>query len=204
MQQIESEWAVIYYQTPKPQRPEAYQRLIDKTDRLSRQHSNAAEIWYWKAVLLATYADHQSAMAALDAIEEARDLLLKTIQINPKTLSGSAYVTLGTLYYMVPKWPVSFGDNDEARKMLETALAINPDGLDANYFFGDFLLTNDQPDQAVKYLEKAVNIPARKEQLFADNHLKTEAKIALLKALKKQKNQDKDIMLSLFSARSIK
>ena len=201
LRQVESEWGVIYYRTPKQKRADAYLRLIEKIDRLSGQYPNTAETLFWKGVLLATIADHQNALAALDSIKEARDLLLKSIQLNPKAMEGSAYVTLGTLYYMVPKWPVSFGDNDEAKKMFETALTINPDGLDANYFFGDFLLATDQPDEAVRYLEKAANIPARKEQWFADNQLKTEAKIALLKAVKKRQNQNKDLVLSLFNAK---
>lgn len=204
LRQIESEWTAIYYQTPKQKQADAYLQLIGKTDRLSAQYPNNAETLFWKGVLLATIADHQNAMEALHSIKKARDVLLRSIQINPKALDGSAYVTLGTLYYMVPKWPVSFGDNDEAKKMFETALTINPDGLDANYFFGDFLLATDHADEAVRYLEKAANIPARKEQLFADNQLKTEAKIALLKALKKQQDQNKDLVLSWFNVRHVK
>lgn len=204
LQQIESEWASIYYQTPKQKKGEAYRRLLDKTITLSKQFPKKAEPLFWQAVLKATYADHQDAVDALEAISEARDLLLLAIQINPKTMDGSAYVTLGTLYYMAPKWPIAFGDNDKAKKMLETALKINPDGIDANYFFGDFLLTNDQPAEAIKYFERAIKTPARKEQLFADNQLKEEAKNALKNALDRKQNKDKDIFLSLFNSTNLK
>ena len=51
--------------------------------------------------------------------------MLKAIEINPQAMDGSAYVTLGTLYYMAPKWPIGFGDEATAQKMLQTALKIN-------------------------------------------------------------------------------
>jgi Tfp pilus assembly protein PilF len=46
----------------------------------------------------------------------------------------------GALYYQVPGWPIGFGDKDKANELLKKALALNPDGIDPNYFYGDFLL----------------------------------------------------------------
>lgn len=203
LQQIESEWALIYYQTPKKYKGDAFQRLLDRTTRLSGQFPNDAEPLFWQAVLTATHADYEDAISALESIKEAKDLLMTAIQMNPKAVDGSAYVTLGTLYYMAPKWPVAFGDTDKAREMLETALRINPNGIDSNYFFGDFLLANDQPAEAAKYFQRAANAPARKEQLFADNQLKAEAKNALKNALKQKQDKNKDVFLSLFNSNGI-
>ena len=115
LQNIESEWASVYYNTPKSEQGPAYIQLLEKTERLVRQYPNAAEPIFWQAVLKASYADQQDAFSALHGINEARDLLLKAIKINPKTMAGSAYVTLGTLYSMAPAWPVSFGDDDAAQ-----------------------------------------------------------------------------------------
>lgn len=204
LQQIESEWASIYYQTPKSKQGEAYRSLLDKTISLSKQFPKKPELLYWLAVLKATYADHQDAIDALEAIKEAKDLLLSAIQLDPKTMDGSAYVTLGTLYYMAPKWPIAFGDNDEARKMLVTALKINPDGIDTNYFYGDFLLATDQPAEAIKYFERAIKIPSRQEQLFADNQLKREARNALENALERNQDSGNKIFASLFNSSDIK
>lgn len=204
LQHIESEWASIYYQTPQPQKGEGYRRLLDKAINLSKQFPDNPEPLFWQAVIKATYADHQDALAALDAIKEARDLLLSVIRMNPKTLDGSAYVTLGTLYYMVPKWPVSFGDDEKAERLLKTALKINPDGIDANYYFGEFLLTTDRSSEALHYLEKAAKAPARKEQLFADNQLKTEARAAFNKTLAQLKKEEKPFFLTSFDPAGLK
>jgi tetratricopeptide (TPR) repeat protein len=181
LQSLESEWASIYYKTPKAKQSSAYQHLLDKTALLKKQHPNAAEPIFWEAVIKATSADNQSAISALSLVVEAKDLLQKAISINPYTMDGSAYVTLGTLYYMVPKWPIAFGDEEKAKELLETALKINPKGIDTNYYYGDFLLSLDQQEEAKKYFVNAINAPVRSEQPFADSQLKAEAQKALNK-----------------------
>jgi tetratricopeptide (TPR) repeat protein len=190
LQSIESEWAAAYYKMPKALKSRAYQQLLDKTATLEKQHPHAAEPIFWEAVIKATYADYQGAMSALSLVNEAKDLLQKAISINPHTMDGSAYVTLGTLYYMVPKWPIAFGDEDKAKNLLETALKINPKGIDSNYYYGDFLLSIDQPEEAKKYFEIAAKAQTRPEQIFADSQLKAEAQKALNKIQNPEANKN--------------
>jgi tetratricopeptide (TPR) repeat protein len=204
LQSIESEWASIYYSTPKQKRGPGYCRLLDRTINLSRQHPKNAEPLIWEAIVKATNADHQDAVSALKAIHEARDLLLKAIEINPQAMNGSAYVTLGTLYYMAPKWPVGFGDEAIAQKMLQTALKINPNGIDSNYFYGDFLLSNNRLNEAEKYFQRAIAVPARTEQFYADNQLKEEAKLALKNTKERKLNDSKGLFASLFNSENVK
>ena len=40
----------------------------------------------------------------------------------------------------MPGWPIGFGDKKKAEEYLKKALAANPDGIDPNFFYGDFLL----------------------------------------------------------------
>lgn len=204
LKNIEAEWASIYYSFPKNKQEPAFVQLLDKTTNLVRQYPDAAEPLFWQAVVKATYADHQDAFSALSTINEARDLLVKAIKINPETMSGSAYVTLGTLYYMVPKWPVSFGNDDAAKQMLEIALKINPNSIDANYFYGEFLMLHNKPNDAARYFEKATAAPVRAEQLYADNQLKEEAKLALKNTKNRKISGEKSIFLSLFNTASSK
>jgi tetratricopeptide (TPR) repeat protein len=204
LKSIESDWASIYYSTPKQKRGPEYCRLLGRTINLSRQHPKNAEPIIWEAIVKATNADHQDAVSALNAIHEARDLLLKAIEINPQAMNGSAYVTLGTLYYMAPKWPIGFGDEATAEKMLQTALKINPNGIDSNYFYGDFLLSKNKLDEAEKYFKRAITAPARTEQFYADNQLKEEAKHALKNTKERRINDSKGLFASLFNSESVK
>ena len=202
LQRIESEWASIYYSTPKQKQGQAYCQLLDKTIHLSRQHPNNAEPIIWEAIVKATNADHQDAISALESIHEARDLLIKAIEINPQAMEGSAYVTLGTLYYMAPKWPIGFGDEEAAKKMLQTALKINPNGIESNYFYGDYLLSNNNFNEAEKYFKRALAIPARAEQFYADNQLKEQARIALKNTHESRISATKGLFASVFNSDS--
>lgn len=204
LRSIETEWASIYYSMPKDKQGSAFVQLLDKTTDLTKQYPNAAEPLFWQAVVKATYADHQDAFSALGAIHEARDLLVKAININPEVMKGSAYVTLGTLYYMVPEWPIAFGDDHTAQQMLETALKINPDGIDANYFYGEFLLLHNKPKDAALYFERAAAAPVRIEQPYADNQLKAEAILALKNTQERKISGEKGLFLSLFNSASAK
>jgi tetratricopeptide (TPR) repeat protein len=202
LQSLESQWASIYYKTPKARQGSAYRQLLEKATQLKKQHPKAAEPIFWEAVIKAASADTQGALSALSLVNEAKELLQKAISINPNAMDGAAYVTLGTLYYMVPKWPIAFGDSDKAQKLLETALKINPNGIDSNYYYGDFLLTQDRPEEAKKYFENAANAPVRPEQVFADSQLKTEAQKALDQI--RRAETGKKIIASFSSATSVR
>jgi hypothetical protein len=85
----------------------------------------------------------------------------------------------------VPGWPVGFGDDDKAREMLAKGLALNPDGIDSNYFHADFL--RDQKDWAgaEKALLKALAAPARPGREAADAGRRAEAE-AMLKLVREE------------------
>lgn len=204
VQAIESEWASIYYRLPKSKQPAAYDALLNKAAQLAVRFPNAAEPLFWQALVIATHAEQQDGFTALKAILKSRDLLLEAIKINPQTANGSAYVTLGTLYYMVPSWPIAFGDKEEAEKLFQEALKINPNGIDANYFYGDFLLAKNKPKEAQKYFEKALSTPSRKDQLFADSKLKDEVKLALANTKNRKISGVKSMFLSLFNSASLR
>jgi Tfp pilus assembly protein PilF len=72
------------------------------------------------------------------------------------------------LYYQVPGWPIGFGDKKQAEALLKQAVAINPDGIDANFFYGDFLLNQGRKAEAKTYLQKAMMAQPRPGRELAD------------------------------------
>jgi hypothetical protein len=58
LNRIESEWASVYYNTPKAQQAAAYAQLLNKSIVLANQHPNAAEPLFWQALIKASYAQH--------------------------------------------------------------------------------------------------------------------------------------------------
>ncbi|MEJ2008603.1 MAG: tetratricopeptide repeat protein [Acidobacteriota bacterium] len=52
----------------------------------------------------------------------------------------------------------SFGDQENARKILARLVTRRPEDSDVNYLFGDTLLSLHQPSQAIPFLKKAVRL----------------------------------------------
>jgi tetratricopeptide (TPR) repeat protein len=184
---IESEWAKIYYSPTESDKALNYKTLLNRTRSLLKQNKEASDLLFWEAVLISSAAEHSDPLNALASIETARKLLLKTIEIDPNTMQGSAYVTLGSLYYQAPGWPISFGDKNKAEEFLKKALKINPNSLDANYFYADYLILQNKPIKAIEYLKKTLQLPIRENQSFADNQLKAIA-LKTIKSLNKDRN----------------
>ncbi len=180
VQKIESEWAHIHYNIAKEQRESAYKHLLEHIKTLNAQYPDKAELIIQQAIIVASNADNINAISALSAIHQARDLLLRAIELDPDASEGAAFVALGSLYYRVPSWPIAYGDNDKARDMLKKALAINPNTIDANYFYGDFLAMQGQQKEAVTYFKRAVAIPVRATQVFSDTQLHQLAQSAMI------------------------
>ena len=85
----------------------------------------------------------------------------------------------------MPGWPLSFGDDDVAAKMLKKALTINPNGIDSNYFYADYLAEQDDYKQAKNFLLKAKAAPARPHRPIADEGRQREI-AALLKTVNEE------------------
>ncbi|WP_286817025.1 tetratricopeptide repeat protein [Marinobacter sp. UBA3607] len=173
--QIQQRWAEIQYQTPEQEKEKAFEALATEAKAFVERYPGRAEPLIWQGIVLSTYAGAKGGLGALGLVKEARASLEAALDIDPEALDGSAYTSLGSLYYQVPGWPLGFGDDSKARSYLQKALAINPDGIDANYFFGDFLLDQDEPERARVYLEKVLSAPGRPGRELADDGRRREA-----------------------------
>lgn len=69
--------------------------------------------------------------------------------------------TLGILYHKVPGWPIAFGDDDDEKNYLEKALALNPQGIDPHYFYGEFLYDERDYTEAKNHLLLAQQAPKK-------------------------------------------
>lgn len=155
-------------------------RLAADAASLARQYPNRAEPLVWEAIATATEAGAKGGMGGLSLAKSARVLLEKAERINPAALGdGSVYSSLGSLYAQVPGFPIGFGDPVKARAYLQKALAANPNGIDPNFFFGDFLSRQGDHAGAVKALEHAVAALPRPGHEVADRGRRAQAQALL-------------------------
>lgn len=181
IRRLQHEWAVIQYKTPVNQRVERFAALSNEAHRLSTRYAARAEPHTWEGIILSSWAGAKGGLGALSLAKRAKTEYETAIRIDSKALDGSAVNSLGVLYYKVPGWPVGFGDNKKAEALLLQALALNPDGMDPNFFYGDFLAYRNRKNEAVRYLEKALKAPPRPGREVADEGRKDEARELLQK-----------------------
>lgn len=177
---LQSEWARIFYQIPDHELQEnAIDTLADQAHALTKAFPERAEPMIWEGIILSTSASINGGLSALGKVKRARSLFEDAMDIDDTALEGSAYTSLGSLYYQVPGWPIAFGDDDKAEALLLKALEINPDGIDPNYFYGDFLAENGRKSEAQEYLQRALAAPNRPDRPLADQGRRQEIKAAL-------------------------
>jgi len=172
---LQQAWAKVNYETPAGDaREQAFEALEKRAEKFTQQHPDRAEALIWEGIIESSYAGAKGGLGALSLAKEARGNLEKAIKINPAALDGSAYTSLGTLYYKVPGFPVGFGDHDKAEKLLKRALELNPNGIDPNYFYAEFLYEEGKYAQALQHLDKAGKAAPRPGREVADKGRRAE------------------------------
>ena len=171
---IQQSWSVNNYQLQAAAQVVAFEALLAQTAQLTQDYPKRAEAWVWQGITQSTFAGIKGGLGALSLAKAAKKSLETAIDLNPVVLAGSALTSLGTLYHKVPGWPVGFGNKDKARVMLEKALEISPNGIDANYFYGEFLFDEGDYDLAMRHLQLARQAPARLGRELADAARQTE------------------------------
>lgn len=165
---LQQRWAVANYELRDKPRVAALDLLTEDAESLTRQYPQRAEAWIWSGIIRSTLAGARGGLGALGIAKAARRDLERAIELDPVALDGSAYTSLGTLYHKVPGWPIGFGDHDKAEQLLRKALDINPNGIDANYFYGELQLELGHRAEAAQYLTRAKAAPPRPGRALAD------------------------------------
>lgn len=181
---IQTEWATANYQLPDKDQAAAFTKLEQRAAAFAAAYPARAEPLIWEGIVLSTAAGAQGGLGALGLAKESRTKLEAALKIDPDALNGSAYTSLGTLYHKVPGFPLGFGSDKKAREYLQKALAINPTGIDPNYFYGEFLYDEGDYAEARQYLEKALKAPPRPGRESADEGRHREIQALLAKVRK--------------------
>ncbi len=182
---VRDRWAEVKYAIPAEQRSDAFEALAKQAEAVRTAAPRDVGALIWEGIVLSSWAGDKGGLGALGLVKRARKDFEQALEIEPEAFDGSAYTSLGSLYYQVPGWPVGFGDDDKAREMLAKGLALNPDGIDANYFQADFLRDQEDYAGAEAAALKALAAPAREGRETADAGRRVEAE-ALLKRVREE------------------
>ena len=184
---LQREWERIKYQTPPAEQEKEFARLTGEAEGAVTRNPNRAEVLIWHGIIEASQAGAKGGLGALSLVKDAKKSFERALEINPDALDGSAYTSLGSLYYQVPGWPLGFGDDKKALELLKKGLAVNPDGIDPNFFYGDFLYRSGDLDNAASALRKALAAPPRSGRKLADEGRRREITQLLEKIAERRK-----------------
>lgn len=184
---IQEQWAEIKYRQPENKQAELYRELAVKTHKLAEANPYLAEVLIWEGIIVSSEAGARGGLGALSLAKEARQLLEESLKLNEGALNGSAYTSLATLYAKVPMWPIGFGDKKKAEELFKKSLAINPTGIDPNFFYGEYLVDQDRVAEGRTYLEAALKAPPRPGRELADKGRRQEIQALLNKIAKETK-----------------
>jgi tetratricopeptide (TPR) repeat protein len=182
---LQTEWAQIKYVAPAADQEKSFEKLTQAAAALRERYPTRAEPAIWYGIIAGSYAGAKGGLGALSLAKEAKKAFEDALAIDRNALDGSAYTSLGSLYYMVPGWPVGFGDDKKALEMLEAGLALNPAGIDANFFMGDYLFRKGDYAGARAALTKALAAPPRPGRAVADEGGGQEIEARLVKVREK-------------------
>jgi tetratricopeptide (TPR) repeat protein len=184
---LQQKWEQVRYKTPAAAQEAQYEQLVNEAQKTVSANPGNADVLIWYGIIESTYAGAKGGLGALSHVKNAKKALEQALAIAPDALSGSAYTSLGSLYYQVPGWPIGFGDDKKALELLKKGLAINPDGIDPNYFYGDYLFRKGDYAEAERALNKALQAAPRPGRKVADEGRRGEIEQLLAKIAAKRK-----------------
>jgi len=144
----------------KSERKNAFQALVEHAASFSERYPDRVEAVAWNGIVLSSYAGEVSAMGAMKYAKAARQALHAAEAMAPDALDGGVYASLGALYSKVPGGFIGFGDDDLAADYFQKALTVDPNNMDSNYFYGEFLIEQQQYQRAVTALQTALASPS--------------------------------------------
>lgn len=176
-------WAHIAYEVKGAStQTKALDQLARQAASVVARYPGKAEPLLWQGIVTSEQANRANLFHKLSLATRARDLIARAYAIDPKAAHGGAAMSLGVLYYKVPGSPLAWGDDDKAGKLLKQGLALDPDGLDANYFYADYLIDRGNAAAAKSYLEKALQAPRDAARPVWDAGRRREVRALMTKA----------------------
>ena len=179
---LDNEWAHIKFQVnDQDEQFKDLQALAIEAAAVVDRYPGQVQPLLWNGIIASEEAAKASVIHKLGFATAARKLFEKAEAIDKAGPGGAVAMCLGVISYHVPGFPMAFGDNNKARSYLETALAMDPNGLDANYFYGDFLARRGEVDQAKRVLAHALDAPANPARPIWDAGRRAEVKALIAK-----------------------
>jgi len=171
VRRLQTRWESIKFGVPEgDDQTHQMNALGEEADAVATRLAGMPEALIWDGIITSERASMASTFYALGFAKRARDILEQAHNLDPARLDAGATTSLGVLYYRVPGFPIGFGDKAKARQLLEQAIKLAPNGLDAWYFYGDFLYAQNEFPKAAAAFQHALKIPTHPDRPLWDKN----------------------------------
>lgn len=180
---VELQWEHIKFEEDgSPNQLAHIDALANFTATLVQKYPGRVEPLIWEGIVTSEEAGMANTLSAMGYAKKAKAILEEAYQKDPAALDAGAPTSLGVLYYRVPGFPFGFGDNDKARQLLTQAVSLAPNGMDANYFYADYLMSQHEYAAAYKVLKHALALPPQPKRPLWDKNRRAVIKELMAKA----------------------
>ena len=180
---IELQWEHIKFaEDGSPNQLTHIDTLAKFAASVAKKYPDRVEPLIWEGIVTSEEAGMANTMNAMGYAKRAKAILEEAYKKDPTALDAGAPTSLGVLYYRVPGWPIGFGSNKEAQALLQQAVSLAPNGMDANYFYADFLMGQHEYAAAYKLLKHALSLPPQTDRPLWDKNRRVVIKELMAKA----------------------
>lgn len=135
------------------------------------------EGYYWYAITLGRVGELRGIFNSLSAAKQMRGHLERVIALQPE--HAGAHYALGTLYRLLPGWPLAYGDKNVALEYMQKATALWPENTTYQIGLAESLLALKQYEQAEHVLRNVLDMPLTPGEHVESTLDKEEAKAIL-------------------------
>jgi tetratricopeptide (TPR) repeat protein len=180
---VELQWEQIKFdEDGSPSQFTHIDTLANYTAGLVQKYPDRVEPLIWAGIVTSEEAGMASTFSAMGYANKAKVILEQAYAKDPAALDAGAPTSLGVLYSRVPGFPFGFGDNKKARELLAQAVSLAPNGMDANYFYADFLMSQHDFAAADKVLKHALSLPPQTKRPLWDKNRRAVIRELMAKA----------------------
>ncbi|MCC7331705.1 MAG: hypothetical protein IT232_03760 [Flavobacteriales bacterium] len=155
-----------------------------------RKYPLDAEILFWYIGNLGKYAESKGAVAAAKEglVSKMKSSSEKLLKLDSLFFDGAAFKILGVMNYKAPYIPIilTWPSKKNAEIYLKKALSVNPKSISNLYYYAEFLYEVKRIRESKLILEKAEQIPLRRDLLLEDTFDLLQVK-KLLEKIEKEK-----------------
>lgn len=142
----------------------------------SKQNETCIHSHFWTAVNMGLLGLHKGILENLFMLDKLLHYSKKSLTLEETYFHGGPHRVMGYLYFKLPPWPISSGDNQKAIHHLTKALEYGPSFFLNHYYMAEVYMHIGKKDEARKHFQWMVDAEEDKRYFDSESRLKNEAR----------------------------